>query len=51
MTLANTPIGIFRDVPRPSYDSAFHAQLESAQAGGRGDLASLLAGSDTWEIV
>jgi 2-oxoglutarate ferredoxin oxidoreductase subunit beta len=51
VTLADTPIGIFRDVPRTPYDSAFHAQIESAQAGGRGDLASLLAGSDTWEIV
>jgi 2-oxoglutarate ferredoxin oxidoreductase subunit beta len=51
LSLANTPIGVFRDVPRTSYDSAFHAQLDSAQASGRGDLATLLAGSDTWDIA
>jgi hypothetical protein len=26
------------------------AQLEAAQAGGKGDLASLIAGNDTWEV-
>ncbi len=51
MTLTNTPIGVFRDIDRPSYDRAFRAQLDTARAGGPGDLASLLAGSDTWEIV
>jgi 2-oxoglutarate ferredoxin oxidoreductase subunit beta len=51
VTLADTPIGVFRDVPRASYDSAFHAQIERAQAGGRGDLAAMLAGNDTWEIA
>ena len=50
VTLADTPIGVFRDVPRTPYDTAFHAQIEAAKAGGRGDLASLLAGSDTWDI-
>jgi 2-oxoglutarate ferredoxin oxidoreductase subunit beta len=51
ITLANTPIGVFRDVPRPSYDSAFQAQLAAAKAGGNADLGALLAGSDTWEIA
>jgi 2-oxoglutarate ferredoxin oxidoreductase subunit beta len=51
MTLANTPIGVFRDVARPSYDSAFQSQLALAQEAGRGDLSALLAGSDTWEIA
>ncbi|MBI1377010.1 MAG: 2-oxoacid:ferredoxin oxidoreductase subunit beta [Frankiales bacterium] len=51
MTLANTPIGVFRDVARPSYDAAFQDQLARAQEGGRGDLAALLAGSDTWDIA
>ena len=51
ITLANTPIGVFRDVPRPSYDSAFQAQLAAAKAGGNADLSALLAGSDTWEIA
>ena len=49
-TLADTPIGVFRDVKRPSYDSAFQAQLAEAKAKGKGDLASLLAGNDTWQI-
>ena len=51
VTLANTPIGVFRDVPRPSYDSGFHAQIESARSAGHGDLSSLLAGNDTWVIA
>jgi 2-oxoglutarate ferredoxin oxidoreductase subunit beta len=51
VTLTDTPIGVFRDVPRASYDSAFHAQIEAAQAGGLGDLASMLAGNDTWDIA
>ena len=51
LTLANTPIGIFRDVPRKTYDSAFHDQVETAMSGGRGDLTTLLAGHDTWDIV
>ena len=50
LSLANTPIGVFRDVPRATYDSGFHAQLEQAQSAGRGDLSGLLAGSDTWQI-
>lgn len=51
MTLANTPIGVFRDVARPSYDAAFQAQLHAAQENGPGDLGALLSGSDTWEIA
>jgi hypothetical protein len=27
------------------------AQIETARASGTGDLAKLLAGSDTWEVV
>ena len=51
MTLANTPIGVFRDVPRASYDSTFQAQLATAKAGGNADLGALLSGSDTWDIA
>ncbi len=49
-TLENTAIGIFRDVQRPVYDRLLAEQLERGTAGGRGDLASLLAGHDTWTI-
>jgi 2-oxoglutarate/2-oxoacid ferredoxin oxidoreductase subunit beta len=48
---AHTPIGVFRSVGRPSYDSLMSAQLAQAQASGTGDLARLLAGNDTWHIA
>jgi 2-oxoglutarate/2-oxoacid ferredoxin oxidoreductase subunit beta len=48
---AHSPIGIFRSVERPSYDDAMAAQIDTARSGGEGDLAKLLAGSDTWEVV
>ena len=50
-TQANTPIGVFRDVERPVYDRQLNEQLVAAeQAKGKGDLAALIAGSDTWTI-
>ena len=50
-TLDNTPIGIFRDVARGTYDAAMNAQIDTAIAHrGVGDLASLLAGKDTWTV-
>jgi 2-oxoglutarate ferredoxin oxidoreductase subunit beta len=47
---AHTPIGVFRSVDRATYDQAMAAQIAAAQADGTGDLAALLAGSDTWEV-
>jgi 2-oxoglutarate/2-oxoacid ferredoxin oxidoreductase subunit beta len=48
---AHTPIGVFRQVPRPSYDEMMSEQIDLARAQqGDGDLASLLAGSDTWQV-
>jgi 2-oxoglutarate ferredoxin oxidoreductase subunit beta len=48
---ANTPIGVIRQTPRPSYDELMSAQLEQArEQQGDGDLAALLAGSDTWRV-
>jgi len=50
-TLDGTPIGILRQVARPTYDELMNTQLEQATARqGDGDLAALLAGSDTWHI-
>ncbi|MBW8485089.1 2-oxoacid:ferredoxin oxidoreductase subunit beta [Actinomadura parmotrematis] len=47
----HTPIGIFRDVDRPSYDELMRAQVEeAAERQGPGDLAALIAGGDTWRI-
>jgi 2-oxoglutarate/2-oxoacid ferredoxin oxidoreductase subunit beta len=48
---AHTPIGVFRSVERPSYDDLMAAQIDTARSGGEGDLAKLLAGNDTWEVV
>jgi 2-oxoglutarate ferredoxin oxidoreductase subunit beta len=46
-----TPIGVFRNVVRPVYDDLMAEQLERAVAKqGKGDLAKLLAGGDTWRI-
>jgi 2-oxoglutarate ferredoxin oxidoreductase subunit beta len=47
----HTPIGIFRQVERPTYDELMRQQLEEATAQqGRGDLADLLSSGDTWRI-
>jgi 2-oxoglutarate ferredoxin oxidoreductase subunit beta len=46
----HSPIGVFRAVERGSYDDAMAAQIDTARASGEGDLAKLLAGSDTWEV-
>lgn len=52
--LRHTPIGVFRQVQRPSYDALVREQADTARAGGRGtpeeDFASLLASGDTWTI-
>src|SRR4051794_21130030 len=42
------PLGVFRDVPRDSYDELVQAQLENAK--GSGDLAALVRSGDTWAI-
>jgi 2-oxoglutarate/2-oxoacid ferredoxin oxidoreductase subunit beta len=50
-TLAGTAMGVLRDVARPSYDRLMSEQLDRAiDEQGPGDLARLLAGSDTWTI-
>ncbi len=49
--LAHTPIGVFRDVARPTYDDLLREQVETAAAAsGPGDLAALLRSGDTWTI-
>ncbi|WP_329112957.1 2-oxoacid:ferredoxin oxidoreductase subunit beta [Streptomyces sp. NBC_01465] len=51
-TLHHTPIGVFRSVDRPVYDTQMSDQLETAiEQKGKGDLATLLAGNDTWTVV
>jgi 2-oxoglutarate ferredoxin oxidoreductase subunit beta len=56
ISLARTPIGVFRAVDRPVYDDLMREQIErsrSAQDGeaaGLAELGDLLAGSDTWPV-
>ncbi|MFI6481535.1 2-oxoacid:ferredoxin oxidoreductase subunit beta [Nonomuraea sp. NPDC050663] len=47
----HVPIGIFRQVDRPAYDTLINEQVDAAVAEkGQGDLAALLQGGDTWRI-
>ncbi|MFJ8490932.1 2-oxoacid:ferredoxin oxidoreductase subunit beta [Streptomyces sp. NPDC094038] len=51
-TLHHTPLGVFRSVERPVYDVQMSEQLDTAaEQRGKGDLAALLAGGDTWTVV
>uniref|UniRef100_UPI003F493F53 2-oxoacid:ferredoxin oxidoreductase subunit beta n=1 Tax=Streptomyces chartreusis TaxID=1969 RepID=UPI003F493F53 len=50
-TLHHTPIGVFRSVERPEYDTQMADQLDSAiEQNGKGDLTTLLAGNDPWTV-
>ncbi|MFF8259999.1 2-oxoacid:ferredoxin oxidoreductase subunit beta [Streptomyces virginiae] len=51
-TLHRTPIGVFRSVERPVYDTLMADQLDAAvDRSGKGDLGALLNGNDTWTVV
>jgi 2-oxoglutarate ferredoxin oxidoreductase subunit beta len=53
--LNQSPIGIFRQVERPTYDDQARSQISSAAAGAPGTpkdrLAGLIGGGDTWTVV
>ena len=53
--LNRSPIGIFRQVERPSYDDQTRAQVATARERAVGDdtdrLAALIGGGDTWTVV
>jgi 2-oxoglutarate/2-oxoacid ferredoxin oxidoreductase subunit beta len=53
--LATTPIGVFRDVQRPTYDQILQKQLADAKADATGTpdemLDDLLNAADTWTIM
>ncbi|MGW1450977.1 2-oxoacid:ferredoxin oxidoreductase subunit beta, partial [Micromonospora sp. NPDC002411] len=55
LDLRNTPIGVFRSVDRPSYDSVVQGQLAAAKATvtetPEQQLAGLLGSGDTWTIL
>jgi 2-oxoglutarate/2-oxoacid ferredoxin oxidoreductase subunit beta len=48
--LATTPMGVFRDVERPTYDDGVRAQVAAAAVASPPDLAALIRGKDTWTI-
>ncbi|MPZ96294.1 MAG: 2-oxoacid:ferredoxin oxidoreductase subunit beta [Propionibacteriales bacterium] len=49
--LHRAPIGIFRDVDRPTYDDQARQQVATArETSGAGDLAALIAGGDAWTV-
>jgi len=53
--LNQSPIGIFRQVERPTYDDGARAQIATAQDTATGDpsarLAALISAGDTWTVV
>ena len=53
--LHQAPIGIFRQVQRPTYDDAAREQVAAAKNGDTADradrLAALISGGDTWTVL
>jgi len=53
--LNQSPIGIFRQVTRPTYDDQARSQIASSQDAAPGDpadrLAALINGGDTWNVL
>ncbi|HET8616135.1 MAG TPA: 2-oxoacid:ferredoxin oxidoreductase subunit beta [Actinomycetales bacterium] len=54
-SMTHVPVGVFRDVVRPTYDDVVRDQVDHAvnAAGGPAgdaDVAALLAGADTWTV-
>ena len=46
-----TPIGVFRNVPRESFDAGVHRQMNAAtERFGEGSLESLIYSGDMWEV-
>ena len=44
------PVGIFRAIERPTYESLMEDQIRRAEAKGKGTLKELLNSGETWEI-
>lgn len=51
--LATVPMGVFRNVSRPTYDDALREQIASVRTGPvtDADIDALLAGRDTWTVA
>lgn len=55
IAMTHVPMGIFRQVERPTYDDGVRAQIDAAVAtaggpAGDADLSALLASRDTWTV-
>ncbi len=55
VSMQHVPMGIFRDVSKPTYDDLVRAQVDAAVAAAGGpatddDLTRLLHGKDTWTV-
>jgi len=48
--LSHTPVGIFRNVNRTTYDDAARTQIKQAREAKTPDLQALLTGNDTWTV-
>jgi len=44
------PLGLFRNVEAPSFETLVEAQVADAMAKGQGDLQALLNSGETWEV-
>ena len=49
--LNHVPLGILRQVERPTYDDGARAQVEQAREARTPDLQGLLRGKDTWTVA
>ena len=50
--MVRSPIGIFRQVDRPTYDDLARAQVTAAtEQASMGDLQSLIDGNDAWSVA
>ncbi|OGS01927.1 MAG: 2-oxoacid:ferredoxin oxidoreductase subunit beta [Elusimicrobia bacterium RIFCSPLOWO2_12_FULL_59_9] len=44
------PIGVFRDVERPTYEELMRQQIEAVKKSRPADLQALIAGAETWQV-
>ena len=50
-SMKSVPVGIFRQVERPTYDDLVREQLRAGGDAGDDELAALLRGHDTWTVA
>ena len=46
-----TPVGVFRQIFKPTYDEGVETQIESVtKQKGKGDIEKVLFSANTWEV-